>query len=96
MEKDNYLHRWYLGVDDQTQKDGVQIAKRLDEILQENNKNYKVARSKALKSVEVKCIPNEIFSLWTEETKQKGGQVKMPRVMKEKDFRKWEEYVAGF
>lgn len=96
MEKDNYLHRWYLGVDDQTQKDDVQVAKRLDEILKENNKNYKVARSKALKTVEVKCIPNEIFSLWTEETKQKGGQVKMPRVMKEKDFRKWEDYVSGF
>jgi hypothetical protein len=95
LEKDNYLHRWYLGVDDQTEKDGVQIANRLDEILQENNKNYKVARSKALKSVEVKCIPNEIFSLWSEDTKQKGGQVKIPRVMKEEDFREWEAYVAG-
>jgi hypothetical protein len=48
-----------------------------------------------LKDVEVRVIPNEIFSLWTEETKQKGGQVKMPRVMQEKDFSKWEDYVAG-
>jgi hypothetical protein len=94
LEKDNYLHRWYLGVEDQAEKDAVQMARRLDEILKENNKNYKVARSKALKSVEVKCIPNEIFSLWSEETKQKGGQVKIPRVMKEKDFREWEKYVA--
>jgi hypothetical protein len=95
LEKDNYLHRWYLGVEDQAEKDAVQMAQWLDEILKENNKNYKVARSKALKSVEVKCIPNEIFSLWSEETKQKGGQVKMPRVMQEEDFRKWEDYVAG-
>jgi hypothetical protein len=95
LEKDNYLHRWYLGVEYQAEKDTVQMAQRLDDILKENNKNYKVARSKALKSVEVKCIPNEIFSLWSEETKQKGGQVKIPRVMQEKDFRKWEDYVAG-
>ncbi len=95
MEKDNYLHRWYLGVEDQPEKDEAQIARKLDEVLKENNKNYKVARSKALKSVEVKCIPNEIFSVWTEETKQKGGQVKIPRVMKEEDFREWEDYVEG-
>ncbi len=94
-EKDNYLHRWYFGVENQTEMDTVYMARRLDEILQENNKNYKVARSKALKSVEINCIPNEVFSLWTEETKQKGGQVKVPRVMKEEDFRTWEDYVAG-
>lgn len=94
MKKDNYMHRWYLGVEDQAAKHGAQMARRLDEILQENNKNYKVARSKALKSVEVKCIPNAIFHLWTEETKQKGGQVKFPRVMKEEDFRLWEDFVA--
>jgi hypothetical protein len=95
MEKDNYLHRWYLGVEDEdhTIKDTDKMAKRLDEILKENNKNYKVARNKALKSVEVRCIPNKIFQLWTEETKQKGGQVKVPRVMKEDDFRIWEDYV---
>jgi hypothetical protein len=95
MGADNYLHRWYLGVDDQIQKDVVHMAKRLDEILKENNKNYKVARSKALKSVEVRCIPNELFRLWTEETNQKGGQVKMPRVMQENDFRTWEAYVKN-
>jgi hypothetical protein len=94
MEKDNYLHRWYLGVEDQVEKDAASVARRLDEILKDNNKNYKVARSKALKSVEVNFIPNEIFHLWTEETRQKGGQVKVPRVMKEDEFREWEKYVA--
>ena len=97
MEKDNYLHRWYLGVEDEdhTIKDTAKMAKRLDEILKENNKNYKVARNKALKSVDVKCIPNKTFSLWAEESKHKGGQVKMPRVMKEDDFKEWEKYVEG-
>ncbi len=94
MEEDNYTHKWYLGVEDNIEKDDSDIAQRLDEILKENNKNYKVARSKALKSVKVECIPNKIFNMWTEETNQKGGQVKVPRVMKEKDFKEWEDYVA--
>jgi hypothetical protein len=93
-ENDDYLHRWYLGVGGQTEIYTTHLTLRLDEILKGNNKNYKVARSKALKSVEVRCISNEIFRLWIEETKQKGGQVKMPRVMKEDEFREWEKYVA--
>ena len=94
-EKGDYLHRWYLGMENLADINTVLMARRLDEILKENNKNYKVARSKALKSVEVKCIPNEIFSLWAAEKKQKGGQMKIPRVMQEKDFLKWEDYVTG-
>lgn len=92
-EEEEYLHRWYLGTDDDGHFDEKEIARKLDNILQDNNKNYKVARSKALKSVEVKVIPASLFQQWTEETKQKGGQVKMPRVMKEEEFRKWEDYV---
>lgn len=94
-ESDEYLHRWYLGVEGVVQEDEEQVADRLDEILQENNKNYKVARNKALKRVEVKLTSDKIFRKWTAETKQKGGQVKFPRVMKEKDFRAWEEYVTN-
>lgn len=97
LEKDNYMHRWYLGVEDEdnAKKDNDKMAQRLDEIFKENNKNYKVARTKALKSVEVKCIPNKIFSLWSEQSKQKGGQVKTPRVMKKEDFKEWEEFVEA-
>jgi hypothetical protein len=94
LEENNYLHRWYLGLEDSAVAENDHAARRIDEILKENNKNYKVARSKALKSVEVKFIPNELFILWTEKTRQKGGQVKMPRVMKEEDFREWESFVS--
>ncbi len=93
LEEGDYLHRWYLGTDDDDQKDEKEIASLIDNILKDNNKNYKVARSKALKSVEVRIIPANLFQQWTEETKQKGGQVKVPRVMKEEDFKEWEEYV---
>lgn len=54
-----------------------------------------MARNKAIKSIEIKLVPAELFQQWTEETKQKGGQVKIPRVMKEEEFKDWEEYVEG-
>ncbi|TVQ12788.1 MAG: GH3 auxin-responsive promoter [Bacteroidetes bacterium] len=93
LEEGDYLHRWYLGTDDDDPKDEKEIANLLDNILKDNNKNYKVARSKALKSVEVKVIPASLFQLWSEQTNQKGGQVKVARVMKEEDFKEWEAFV---
>ncbi|MFO8086363.1 MAG: GH3 auxin-responsive promoter family protein [Bacteroidales bacterium] len=92
-ENSEYRHRWYVGVADGSMPDNKKIAARLDEILQENNKNYKVARTKALKYVEARVLPAEMFTKWTEKTKQKGGQVKMPKVMKEEEFRRWEMFV---
>ncbi|MGM0377143.1 MAG: GH3 family domain-containing protein [Bacteroidota bacterium] len=95
LEEDNYLHRWYLGVSDEIQHEKEPLmARRLDEILRETNKNYNVARNKALRSVEVKLIPDHIFYLWAEATNQKGGQAKVAKVMKEEDFREWEDYVG--
>lgn len=94
-ENAEYRHRWYIGLADGDAPDQSEIAVRLDEILQQNNKNYKVARTKALKYVEAKVISAELFTEWTEETKQKGGQVKIPKVMKEQEFKEWENYVKS-
>jgi hypothetical protein len=88
---DEYIHRWYVSCD--KTPDNRKVAESLDKTLKENNKNYNVARGKALKDVEVVLIPEEIFYKWSEETKKLGGQVKIPRVMKEADFLEFEEYV---
>lgn len=88
-----YIHHWYLGVDGE-KSNQEQLAKYLDQYLQENNKNYKVARSKALKDVKVSLISADDFYNYNEKQKKKGGQVKFPRVMKESDFRKWEEFLS--
>jgi hypothetical protein len=93
LEEGDYLHRWYLGVEGIINMDEKEVARQLDAILQDNNKNYKVARGKALRSVEVKLIPVELFMEFTEKTRQKGGQVKVQRVMKESDFKNWEAFV---
>ena len=63
-------------------------------ISKEANKNYKVARYKALKGVMVEVIKPEIFHAWNERNKKKGGQVKMERVMGEEKFKDWESFVA--
>lgn len=89
---EDFIHHWYLGVGGDA--DEEQITEALDKTLQSANKNYKVARSKALKGVKVTIVKPSVFNKWHEAERQKGGQIKMPRVMKEKDFKKWEEFVS--
>ena len=57
------------------------------------NKNYRVARSKALKDVKVEVVPSDVFYRWSEASKKKGGQVKTSRVMKEEEFAEWEAFA---
>lgn len=86
-----FYHHWYLGTE--TEIDDENIAKALDESLKEANKNYAVARSKALKGVNVTTINPEIFYEWNAKNKKKGGQVKMEKVMEEEKFSTWETFV---
>lgn len=90
-EDQEYIHHWYLGSDDTM--DTEEVSRALDEILQEMNKNYRVARSKALKDVKVTAVPADVFYRWSEASKKKGGQVKTPRVMKEEEFAEWEAFA---
>ncbi len=78
-ENDEYYHQWVLGSTGSF--DEEKACKLLDEFLKELNKNYKVARSKALKSVTVKYAPKKAFYEWLDKKKKKGGQVKVPKVM---------------
>jgi hypothetical protein len=74
-EDDEFYHCWYIGNEDSLNAD--KISDSLDEFLKEANKNYKVARSKALKGVRVKLISPSVFYEWNAANKKKGGQVKM-------------------
>ncbi|AHM58407.1 GH3 auxin-responsive promoter-binding protein [Flammeovirgaceae bacterium 311] len=86
-----YIHHWYLGVNGEV--DVNKLTEALDEYLKESNKNYGVARNQALKGVKVDAITPEVFYSWNEREKKKGGQVKMPRVMKEEEFQEWQKFV---
>lgn len=88
---DEFYHYWYLGTESTIDKD--KLAARLDQSLKEANKNYKVARSKALKGVIVNTVSPNIFYDWNAANKKKGGQVKMEKVMNEEKFATWEAFV---
>lgn len=93
VKKDGeFIHKWYLGIEGEA--DENELAGALDEILKEANKNYAVARKKALKRVEVVKISPDIFYEWSGANKKKGGQVKMEKVMNEEKFAKWEKFVT--
>lgn len=87
-----YIHHWYLGVS-KKEIDAEQVTNTLDDFLARANKNYKVARSKALNGVKVSLVAPEKFTEWGANQKKKGGQVKMAKVMKEEKFREWEKFV---
>ncbi|MGJ8550324.1 GH3 family domain-containing protein [Winogradskyella wichelsiae] len=91
-DDDEFYHYWYLG-SDLKGADEKQMANALDDALKTANKNYKVARSKALKGVKVKVISPSRFHDWNERNKKKGGQVKMERVMGEEKFADWEAFI---
>ncbi|WP_282142775.1 GH3 family domain-containing protein [Cellulophaga baltica] len=90
--EDDFYHSWYLGCESNLVTEEVVAA--LDEHLKEANKNYRVARSKALKGVKVAVVSPSVFHEWSGANKKKGGQVKMERVMNEEKFKTWEEFVA--
>jgi hypothetical protein len=90
-EDGEFYHCWYLGMKDDFNTEHV--AAELDKFLKEANKNYKVARSKALKGLKVRLIPQSVFYDWNAANKKKGGQVKMERVMNEEKFQQWEDFV---
>ena len=88
-----FYHVWYLGTETETSE--KELADALDLSLQEANKNYKVARSKALKGVRVHKVQPETFAQWNDHNKKKGGQVKMEKVMGEEKFQAWEKFVSS-
>ena len=77
------------------QTDPLKAAEIIDQELSDNNKNYQVARSKALKGVRVEAVPVEHFYSWSEAFKKLGGQAKIPRVMKEEEFEAFGKYVKS-
>lgn len=90
---DGFYHVWYLGSAG-LKADNEKIVTALDNFLKTTNKNYKVARGKALEGVKVKVISPNIFYEWNGANKKKGGQVKMERVMGEDQFKDWEAFVT--
>lgn len=79
-EDGDFIHQWVIATPEEV--DEGSAADCLDEALKSRNKNYAVARSKGLKSVELTALSESTIYNWLEQRKKKGGQMKMPRVLK--------------
>ena len=88
-----FHHVWHIGTDQEISVSEEELAEALDQNLKDANKNYSVARSKALKGVKVNLLPMEIFYEWSGANKKKGGQVKMEKVMGEEKYEEFTEFV---
>ncbi|PVW13491.1 GH3 family domain-containing protein [Marixanthomonas spongiae] len=88
-----FYHHWYLGTTATIEES--KLSEVLDTALQKANKNYKVARGKALRGVKVTTVPPSTFHEWNAKNKKKGGQVKMEKVMDEEKFKEWEDFAAS-
>lgn len=90
-EREDYYHQWVLGSEQDF--DGKKAKEKLNRILKEINKGYKMARKKALKDIRVTGMPVERMYEWIEREKKKGGQVKIPKVMSEDKMRELLAFV---
>lgn len=91
----DFHHQWFLGLSDSSDAAATEVQKKLDEVLKAKNKNYKVARSKALKGIEVNLIKAQDFHDWNAANKKKGGQVKTARMMNEEALAEFEDFLAS-
>jgi hypothetical protein len=82
-EDGQHYHQWLLAGDELVE-DSKSYAELLDKHLKEANKNYRVARTKALKYIEVTAVTSEKWYTMLGKMKKKGGQVKTPKVVKAK------------
>ncbi|SFB08697.1 GH3 family domain-containing protein [Algoriphagus aquimarinus] len=89
-EHGDYIHQWVLVSD--VKSDG--LAEKLDDLLKSANKNYAVARSKALKGISVKVISKDLYTAFLAHTNKKGGQTKTPKVMKDEKMKMLLEFIS--
>ncbi len=92
--EDHFEHHWYIAAG--KVENISSIESYLDKYLQDANKNYAVARGKALKKIKVVSIPLEAFYAWAEQSKKKGGQMKIEKVMKAEKLKDFKRFVEDF
>lgn len=89
-----FAHKWFLGTDDFI--DPEEAKNILDESLKILNDDYRVERTAALKEVIVEILPSKTFYDWMKKQGKEGSQNKFPRILKNKQFEEWEEFIKDY
>ena len=92
-ENGDYIHQWE--VVSEVEVNEKAFCQKLDSSLKEANKNYGVARSKALKGINVKAISKETYHDYIAQGKKKGGQIKTPKVMDEERMQGFLNFIQS-
>ena len=85
-------HRWYLGTQDDLP--AAKLTGQLDEALRRAVPHYDEARAQ-LAGVEAEVVAPEVFYRWLEQNKKRGGQIKMPRLLRGEQLSDWQAFVSG-
>ena len=89
-----FAHKWYIGTDNNVNKNIIK--KKIDDYLKILNDDYRVERIAAIREVFIEIIPSEIFYSWLKDCGKEGSQNKFPRVLKNHQVDKWEEYIVKY
>lgn len=74
-----YIHQWIIVTDNPVSVEDFE--KTLDQTLRKANKNYNVARNKALKGIRVRPVSKQQYYRYLDAHGGKGGQMKIRKVM---------------
>ena len=94
-ENGHYYHQWILAGDTLNSTSASEYANIIDRHLQEANKNYKVARGKALHGVKVKVTTSQTWYNVLGSLKKKGGQIKTPKVVKKETMGQYLDAISS-
>jgi len=87
-------HHWFLGMENQP-IDSASMIKKLDGYLQELNDDYAVERRHALQNIQLEVVPTSKFYDWMEQKGRLGSQNKFPRVLQNKNYSEWTEFLKA-
>lgn len=91
----DYYHQWVLGLE-KGNLEPDEARDVLDAHLQSANKNYKVARAKALRGVRVAVTTaDQLYGFLEKVKNKKGGQIKFPKVMTTESLEELLEFIKA-
>jgi len=89
---ESFCHKWYVAVDQQAS--ATEVGKILDHSLCEINDDYATERkANVLIEPKIELIPTQWFYDYMERQGKLTGQTKFPRVMKNKLWDQWENFI---
>lgn len=92
VHEGKFAHRWYIGCDEQINEQ--EVISLIDKALCDANDDYAVERESALPHLFLKALPSKVFVDFLHATGKFGAMNKFPRVMKNGNLRKWEQFLS--